>query len=197
MDIETTGLTAGYHEICSISWKFFTSHDWLLEDAEEVVYRHHLIKCFYPQIASEEALALNGETEESLVNENRHDFLDVWHEFTQEAEELYQSTPDCRAKIVLTGFNPEFDKSFLSQVVNLMGPGYMEGMFSHITDDLRMAAKGWLYSRGQWPVGDSADYISGLMGINPEPRPHVALGGVKQCAAMMRAMGWEKTKPKD
>jgi len=98
IDIETTGIKCGFHEITEIS----------ILNCETLDQRVWFVKIKYPERASDDALRLTNKTRRELVSRGRfiEDILDEINEFVEEAgDELEEA--------VMIGHNCSFDRRFM------------------------------------------------------------------------------------
>lgn len=168
VDSETTGLTAGHHEIIEVAAIRCSA------DGREILETYVAkVLPLYPERASPKALEVNGFTAaEWEAADDLRDRKDV-------ARELDRITRNTH----LVAQNVAFDEGFLTAF--LKGEGVWKGDWApwHYHKICTMVLSWPLYQKGLFSGLSLSNLCEGL-GIEPEPQVHRALKGAQTCRAV-------------
>lgn len=136
-----------------------------------------------------ESLAICGFTEEEILDPNKRSLEDLMREFASWIEISTDRT--------LCGQNVSLDRNFLNDSFRRAEVPFR---FAHRNVDTHSAAYTYFRSRGiEIPLKDSdqqsalsLDKILEMLGIPPEPKPHIALNGAKLEAEAFSRMVYGK-----
>lgn len=121
---------------------------------------------------SEEALAVNGYTEEELLDTAKQSPEELIKKFIEWAQGSKEHT--------LMGQNPGTDLWFMENTANRF---HIEWPFAHRSLDLHTVCVMHMIKRGiELPVSNNrsninSDFIMKYVGIPEEPKPHIAING--------------------
>lgn len=165
IDVETTGLDPKKYSIVSIGAVDF-------ENPERQFYGE--CKAWDGALVSEEALEVNGFTEEQVRDTAKKSLEEIMNEFKKWVDES--------GNVTLAGQNPAFDRDFLNDSFHRAN---IDFKFAARNVDLHSVAYYDHLKRGiAIPLKNrhsdlSLDKIARYAGLTEEPRPHNALNGAK------------------
>jgi DNA polymerase III epsilon subunit-like protein len=121
---------------------------------------------------SEEALAVNGYTEEELLDTAKQSPEELIKKFIEWAQDCKEHT--------LMGQNPGTDLWFMENTANRF---HIEWPFAHRSLDLHTVCAMHMIKQGiELPVSNkrsniNSDFVMKYVGIPEEPKPHIAING--------------------
>lgn len=173
IDVETTGLDPGHHEMIDLG-AIYTTLD------GEVIDRFFVrIMPEYPDRASEQARAINGFSVE------RWQWLEAVS--TASAVEAFKTFHDARSgqrRFILTAYNAPFDRSFLAELLERHGYAF-DDFFAYFVLDLPSMA----FAAGATALQN--DRVAEHFGLPPEtddPIEHTGLSGAQWNLSLYRAL---------
>jgi DNA polymerase III epsilon subunit-like protein len=174
-DIETTGLIPGKHGIISIAAANLINDD-----------------IFYEELQLEDgvefdeiALKVNGSNkEELLARKGNPKFLTL-----KEALIKFSKYISEKKQFVIIGKNPKFDYDFLSGAWKRLLPGEKCPLTYRVINWADFALPLVLLDGKTIPEnGLSSDELSAFLGVEKEPKPHIAINGALQNKKCLRAI---------
>lgn len=173
LDVETTGLRPGYHEMVDLGVIYTTL------DGEELDRLFVRIQPRHPARAGEVARSING------FSESRWETLDALAPDDAVARFLrFHDEAGSDRRFILTAYNAPFDRSFLDALLREHGSS-IEELYTYFVLDLPSMAFG---------LGSTAlanDRVAEHFGMAPEtddPLLHTGLSGAEWNLALYRAM---------
>ena len=168
LDIETTGVNLGLHDMCSLgAVEIETGKEFYEEcglSGREVLH------------ASKKALEINGFTEEQLLDPEKNRPYVVLQNFMEWAQELGHEK-------VLVGINlPSFDVQFLRKYYNMIGYQGPEWLFGHRYVDLHSMS--FLMTQLSLRTSEMCEFFQ----VEQEPEIHNALEGAKMNSRLYKRM---------
>jgi DNA polymerase III alpha subunit (gram-positive type) len=173
IDVETTGLRAGYHEMIDLGAIYTTL------DGDELGRFFVRIMPEHPERADKAARAINGFSVE------RWQALEAVSgaEAVERFRAFHEATAGDR-RFVLTAYNAPFDRAFVDALLREHGAG-LEALYTYFVLDLPSMA----YGLGARALAN--DRVARHFGIEPEtddPMAHTGLSGAEWNLALYRAM---------
>ena len=160
VDVETTGIDPKKHSIVSIgAVSFYNSRNQFYQEC----------KIWDGSEVTEEALKINGFSEEDIKNPNKKTLKEVIKNFLNWADNIKNKT--------IAGENPSFDRDFLKASIERSG---LKWEFGYRTVDLHSLCYANYLKRGEaLPAKLNTDKTLNYVGLPDEPKPHNALTGAK------------------
>jgi len=137
----------------------------------------------------EEALKVNGFTEEEITDLNKKDEAELFRDFVAWSEDVPDHT--------LAGQNVSFDRDFIKAAAERAGENYS---FAYRSIDTHTLAYMHIIKRGKKPPFDkkkrhsalNLDAVLNYTGIPAEPEPHNALTGALSHAEVISRLMYDK-----
>lgn len=179
IDAEFTGLDPRAHSIVSIGAVDFNDPERQFYGECRIWDGAHIMP---------EALAVNGFTEEQVRDPKKQSLEELAQSFHRWIEQSNDRT--------LAGQNVALDRDFLNESFRRAG---LEFRFAHRNVDSHSVAYAYFAKKGM-PLPKKDDYQSALsldkiltiLGLPPEPKPHIALNGAKLEAEAFSRLMFEK-----
>lgn len=179
IDAEFTGLDPRAHSIVSIGAVDFNDPERQFYGECRIWDGAHIMP---------EALAVNGFTEEQVRDPKKQSLEELAQSFHRWIEQSDDRT--------LAGQNVALDRDFLNESFRRAG---LEFRFAHRNVDSHSVAYAYFAKKGM-PLPKKDDYQSALsldkiltiLGLPPEPKPHIALNGAKLEAEAFSRLMFEK-----
>jgi DNA polymerase III epsilon subunit-like protein len=181
LDIEASGTNYEKHSIVSLGAIDFS-------DPARQIYEE--CRIWDGAHIEDEAMAVNGFTEEEIADPGKQSEADLTHKFLAFALACPERT--------LAGQNVSFDRDFLKAAAHRAG--HTDWPFAHRTIDTHTLCYMHMVKRGIEPPTDpvkkhsklNLDAVLNYCGIPEEPKPHNALTGAKCHAEVISRLLYDK-----
>jgi len=165
VDVETSGTDPRYHSLVSIGAIDF-------DNPSDSFFKE--CRIFPGARVGDEALAVNGMTLEEINDQTKQSDAEIVAEFIEWIKDKRDHT--------VAGQNPSFDVGFILAGAERAG---LNISLAHRTIDLHSLVHFHMSERGIVPpvknnrTDLNSDTIMRYVGIEPEPKPHIAINGAK------------------
>jgi DNA polymerase III epsilon subunit-like protein len=165
VDVETSGTDTRYHSLVSIGAVDFDNPD-------DTFYKECHV--FEGARIEDEALEVNGMTREQILDKSKPSEAEIIKDFIEWIKDKNDHT--------VAGQNPSFDVGFLIAGAERAGidisvPKRIIDL--HSITYFHMSRRGLAVPHANHRTDLNSDKIMEYVGIQPEPKPHIAINGAK------------------
>jgi DNA polymerase III epsilon subunit-like protein len=178
VDVESSGVDEVKHSILSVGALDFDNPEYQFYEECRAFDGAHVM---------DEALAVNGFTNEQIFDKNKQSDEDLIRHFIEWTKGVKEHT--------FAGQNPSFDRDFLHRTADRY---HLEWPFAFRSLDQHSVCYTHMVKRGITPPVShnrsdlNSDKIMTYVGIPAEPRPHNALNGAKIAAEALSRLLYDR-----